>query len=176
MSEFQGPNKDRIIETVKKIGDFMNMECQVEVKEETFQGGLGQVPQQGSEQADSNRNVVAVSIYVPENARFLIGKNGENLKALEHILRAMLLRNDKEIASLSVDVNDYRKAKSSEVINLAREAAVRVRNTKKAEALYPMSAYERRLVHAELASHPDVSTESIGDEPQRRVVIKPLNF
>ena len=113
MSEFQGPNKDRIIETVKKIGDFMNMECQVEVKEETFQGGLGQVPQQGSEQADSNRNVVAVSIYVPENARFLIGKNGENLKALEHILRAMLLRNDKEIASLSVDVNDYRKAKSS---------------------------------------------------------------
>lgn len=160
MSEFLEKNKDKIAESIKTVGGFMNLDCQVEIKEET----------------DFIKNTLAISVYTPENARFLIGRDGENLKALEHVMRAMLLKNNKEISGVSIDVNDYKKSRASHVIDLARETAARVRNTKKAEALCPMTAYERRVVHTELASCPDLSTESIGDDPQRRVVIKPLNL
>ena len=166
MSEFLEKNRDKIIESIKTVGSFMNLDCQVEIKETTDSTGL--------RQTEPERTILAVSVFTSENARFLIGRNGENLKALEHVIRSMLLKNNKELSGISVDVNDYKKSKALLVIDLAKEAAARVQNTKKAEALYPMTAYERRIVHTELASYPDLSTESIGDEPQRRVVIKPL--
>jgi len=56
---------------------------------------------------------------------------------------------------------------------LAKSVADEVALTKKERILEPMSAYERRIIHLELASRPDVTTESIGKEPKRRVVIKP---
>lgn len=168
MSEFLEKNKDKIAESIKTLGGFMNLDCQVEIKEES--------DSIDSRQADLEKKILTIAVYTPDNARFLIGRNGENLKALEHIMRAMLLKNNKEIAGISVDVNDYKKSRASYVIDLAKETATRVRNTQKAEALCPMTAYERRVVHTELASCPDLSTESIGDEPQRRVVIKPLNL
>ena len=153
---FLEENKEKIIETVKKIAGYMNLDCQVETREEI-----------GKES-----KTVLVSVYTPENARFLIGKNGQNLKAFEHLVRSMLLKN-KEFQSITIDVNDYKKSRASFVVDLAKQAVLRVRNTQKAEVLAPMSSYERRVVHMEFASHPDIATESIGDEPQRRVVIKP---
>jgi len=149
-------NKDKIVETIKRVVDFMNLECQVQVREES---GI-------------ESNAVVVSVFTPENARFIIGKNGQNLKAFEHLVRAMLLKN-KEIQNIVIDVNDYKKSRASFVVDLAKQAVSRVRNTQKAEVLTPMSAYERRIVHMELAAYPDVATESIGDEPLRRIVIKP---
>jgi len=149
-------NRGRITETIKKIVGFMNLDCQVEIKEES-----------GSES-----KAMLVSVYTPDNARFIIGKNGQNLKAFEHLVRAMLLKN-KDSQNIVVDINDYKKSRASFVVEAAKQAVTRVRNTQKAEVLIPMSAYERRVVHMELASYPDVATESIGDEPQRRIVIKP---
>jgi len=73
-----------------------------------------------------------------------------------------------------IDINDYRKSRTNYLMDLARQAVGRVRNTQKAEALVPMTPYERRVVHMELASCPDITTESIGEEPHRRVVIKPF--
>jgi spoIIIJ-associated protein len=149
-------NKVKIAAMVKKIVGFMNLDCQVEVREES-----------GSES-----KTMVVSVYTPDNVRFIIGKNGQNLKAFEHLVRAMLLKNS-DSRNIIVDVNDYKKSRASFVVDAAKQAVSRVRNTQKAEVLAPMSAYERRVVHMELASYPDVATESIGDEPQRRIVIKP---
>lgn len=151
--------KEQLKETIARMVAFMDLECQVEVKEEVD---------------DRNNKAMLISIYTPENAKFLIGKDGQNLKSLEHTLRAMFLRKVGDAGSnIVVDVNDYKKLRASYVVNLAREAVTRVRSTQKAEALLPMSAYERRIVHMELASCPDIATESIGAEPQRRIVIKP---
>ena len=141
---------------VKKIIGFMNLDCQVEVRDES-----------GTES-----KATIVSIYTPDNVRFIIGKNGQNLKSFEHLVRAVLLKNN-DNRNIVVDVNDYKKSRASLVVDSAKQAVSRVRNTQKAEVLAPMSAYERRIVHMELASYPDVATESIGDEPQRRIVIKP---
>src|SRR3989338_2578242 len=149
--------KEQITETIHKMAGFMEMECQVDVKEEVD---------------DKNNRALLVSVYTPENARFLIGKDGQNLKSLEHIIRAMFIKKMEGLSNIVVDVNDYKKSRSSYVIDIARQAVMRVRSTQKAEALLPMSSYERRIVHMELASYPDIATESIGSDPQRRIVIK----
>ena len=152
-------DKDEVLKTIKKMVGFMNVDCQIETKEEPG-GSYGEGP-------------VFVSIQTSDNARFLIGKNGQNLKALEHVLRAMLVKDGRE-GTIVLDVNDYRKSRATYLADVAKQAVMRVRNTQKAEALFPMSAYERRIVHMELAAYPDIATESIGAEPQRRVIIKPL--
>lgn len=117
-----------------------------------------------------------VSVSSESDLSLLIGKNGQNLKAVEHIAKLITFKKAPEQANFILDVNDYRKSRAHFVIQNAAEVANRVRETKKAEALPPMSSYERRLVHIELASHPEVETESIGEEPQRRVVIRPLTL
>ncbi|MBI2068697.1 MAG: hypothetical protein HYT67_01145 [Candidatus Yanofskybacteria bacterium] len=170
MTNFTEQNGDRIKEAVKKMAGFMDTECQVELREELGQDG---------------RVSLVISMYTPDNARFLIGKNGQNLKALEHLVRSMFMKparlpdgtqaggDSKEVAGISVDVNDYKRARTSYIVDMAKQAVQRVRNTQKAEVLLPMSAYERRVVHMELAACPDIATESAGDEPHRRIVIKP---
>lgn len=152
-------DKDKIIGTVQKLLDFMNIECQIEAKD-------GSVDDRGE-------RALIVSVHTPDSARFLIGRNGQNLHALEHIVRAMAVKENSE-GTVVLDVNDYRKSRTEYLVDVAKQTVTRVRNTQKAEALFPMSAYERRIVHMELAAYPDIATESVGSEPQRRVIIKPL--
>ena len=149
--------KRKIEETIKNLVGFMNLECNIEFREEGSDG-----------------KVMFASIYTPEDAKLLIGKNGQTLKALEHVIRLMLPV-ECEPTSVLLDVNDYRKSRAAYLIDLAKQAVGRVRNTQKAEALVPMTPYERRVVHMELAASPDITTESIGEEPYRRVVIKPFS-
>lgn len=157
-------NKDEVLETVKKMVGFMNVDCQIDVKEEPGD--------------NHGEGATVVSIQTPDSARFLIGKNGQNLKALEHVLRVMMVKpasggGEGKEGTIILDVNDYRKSRASYLVDVAKQAVARVRNTQKAEALFPMTAYERRIVHMELAAYPDIATESVGSEPQRRVIIKP---
>ena len=97
-----------------------------------------------------------------------------NLRALEHVIRAIAYKKLPENTNFILDINNYRKSRANYLIEQARTAAIRVKESKKPEALWPMSSYERRLIHVELAPHTNVLTESIGKEPNRRVVIKPL--
>lgn len=152
-------NKDKVIGTVQKLLGFMNIECQIEAKD-------GSVDDRGE-------RMLVVSVHTPDSARFLIGRNGQNLHALEHIIRAMSVEENSK-GTVILDVNDYRKSRTEYLVDVAKQTVTRVRNTQKAEALFPMSAYERRIVHMELAAYPDIVTESVGSEPQRRVIIKPL--
>ena len=151
-------SKDIARDTIIKMIGLMDMQCNVEVAEEVD---------------DRNNKTVVFSIYTPENARFLIGKNGQNLVSLEQVLRSMFLRKMPEVNNIAVDVNDYKRSRTNYVIELARQAVTRVRSTQKPEVLLPMSAYERRVVHMELATYPDIATESVGADPSRRIVIKP---
>lgn len=116
----------------------------------------------------------AVNINADASMGALIGKNGQNIGALEQVVRLCALRELPNLPSFTVDINDYRQLRTKQLVSAALAVAERVRASKKAEAMEPMSAYDRRLIHVELASHPDVETASIGEEPKRRVVIKPL--
>lgn len=147
---------NKISGTIQKLIGFMDLDCQVEIREE---------------KDELNRVSPVAAIYMQENARFLIGKNGQNLRALEHVIRAMLAK-EEMFKNLILDINDYKKTKANQVVETARQAVAKVRSTQKPEILLPMTAYERRIVHMELASYPDITTESIGQEPQRRIMVK----
>lgn len=120
--------------------------------------------------------VPRVSIQSSEDLSLLIGKQGAHLAALEHIVRLMAIkRMPGEAVDFVLDANDYRKGHMESLLAAAREKAEAVRATGKAESLAPMNAYERKIVHLELSSYTAITTESIGADPHRRIVIKPLS-
>lgn len=73
-----------------------------------------------------------------------------------------------------VDINNYKKQRQELILELARAAARKAVATKQDISLPPMNAYERRLIHTELAGRPDIKTESIGEDKERAVVVKPI--
>ena len=101
----------------------------------------------------------------------LIGRKGERLSALQHLVNLMLSRKMGEWTRVLVDVEDYRGRRERQLRDIAMRAADRVNETGKMLQLEPMPALERRWVHLALRNHPAVVTQSIGEEPQRRVVI-----
>ncbi len=104
----------------------------------------------------------------------LIGQYGTNLQSLQHILRAMARKISEEKLRFSVDVNDYRREKLGSLAELARSLACQAIADRRPVVLRPMSAYERRIVHLELAENEQVKTESVGEGEERKVVIKPV--
>lgn len=104
----------------------------------------------------------------------LIGQYGVNLRALQHILRAIARRKTEEKLKFSVDVNDYHRDKIGSLEELARSLAQQAINDKRPVVLRPMTAYERRIIHLVLSENDQVQTESIGEGEERKVVIKPV--
>jgi spoIIIJ-associated protein len=110
-----------------------------------------------------------------EEPQILLGEEGSFLLQLQKFLKVFLRKKLKieEEFHLDLDVGGYKAKKIEYLKELARTVADEVALTKKAKVLKPMSAFERRVIHLELASRGDVLTESIGEEPNRKVVIKP---
>lgn len=103
---------------------------------------------------------------------YLIGYKGKTIEALQSLINSMLQRENEDYAKIFVEVNDYKKQKEEKLKKLADKMAANVIKFRKPIKLEPMSAYERLIIHQELANRDDVYTESIGEEPRRRVVIK----
>jgi spoIIIJ-associated protein len=105
----------------------------------------------------------------------LIGRKGERLSALQHLVNLMLSRRTGQWTRVLVDVEDYRGRRERQLVDLAHRAAERVAETGKMLQLEPMPALERRWIHIALRDYTGVATQSIGEEPSRRVVILPRN-
>ena len=103
----------------------------------------------------------------------LIGRKGERLSALQHLVNLMLSREIGSWTRVLVDVEDYRGRRERQLREIAERAAARVIETGKMLQLEAMPALERRWVHLALRNHPDVATQSIGEEPNRRIVVVP---
>jgi len=106
----------------------------------------------------------------------LIGRKGERLSALQHLVNLMLSKQVGTWTRVLVDVEDYRGRRERQLRDLANRAAARVVETGKMLQLEPMPALERRWVHLTLRDHPNVATQSIGEEPNRRVVLVPRDL
>ena len=101
----------------------------------------------------------------------LIGRKGERLSALQHLVNLMLSRKMGTWTRVLVDVEDYRGRRERQLVEVATRAAERVAETGQMLQLEPMSALERRWVHLALRDHAGITTQSIGEEPMRRVVV-----
>ena len=103
----------------------------------------------------------------------LIGRKGERLSALQHLVNLMLSRQMGAWTRVLVDVEDYRGRRERQLREIAERAAAKVVETGKMLQLEPMPALERRWIHLALKGNAGVATQSIGEEPNRRIVVLP---
>jgi len=101
----------------------------------------------------------------------LIGRRGQTLAALEHITKLMVAGQLKAWLPLTVDVAGYKKRRRDSLQKLALYLAEQVKSRRRAMTMEPMPADERRIVHLTLVDNPDVTTHSIGEGDNRKVVI-----
>lgn len=113
------------------------------------------------------------SVRIFGEANMLIGEHGANLAHGEHLLKKIIKKKFGEEFKFTLDINDYRMRRLEDLKQDVKSAAKEVRLYQKEVPLRSMSSFERRIVHLLLAEYPDITTESIGQEPDRRVVIKP---
>ena len=140
-----------IKETISKITKLMNAESNLEVRRRD--------------------NSISVTIFSDNNS-ILIGKNGKNVAALQLIIRQMVNTKLKEHLSIVIDVGNYKEKRVKSIEALAKRLAREAHKTKTEVTMDSMNSYERRIVHSVLADDKFVYTESIGEEPNRKVVIK----
>ncbi|MFZ1946389.1 MAG: RNA-binding cell elongation regulator Jag/EloR [bacterium] len=101
----------------------------------------------------------------------LIGKKGESLEDLGHLLRRMVGKQLKKSVRMDVDVGGYKKRRGSALTSKALSLAARVKATARDMEMEPLAAAERRVVHLALAGDPQVKTHTVGDGDLRTVVI-----
>ncbi len=101
----------------------------------------------------------------------LIGHKGEGVRSLQHIVRVMVSRAGGSPTAI-VDIDGYRSRQQDQLKETARRKAEDVRRTGRLTVLPPMTSYERRLVHVELRDEAGITTESLGEGGNRRVMIK----
>ena len=101
----------------------------------------------------------------------LIGRRAETLNALQYLLALIVSKQATHWVQVVVDVEGYRNRRERQLRQLARRMADQVIRSGKRQVLEPMSPAERRIVHLELRDHAEVKTESVGEEPNRKISI-----
>lgn len=119
-----------------------------------------------------NNDTPTYRLYSTNDA-LLIGKDGKNLKALTTVVNAILIKEIKTNYRFLIDVSDYKEKNDRRIERLAKKLAREVKMTKVEVKMDSMNSYQRRLVHNILNNNKYVYTESVGEEPNRCVVIKP---
>ena len=119
-----------------------------------------------------NNDTPTYRLYSTNDA-LLIGKDGKNLKALTTVVNAILTKEINTNYRFLIDVSDYKEKNDRRIERLAKKLAREVKMTKVEVKMDSMNSYQRRLVHNILNNNKYVYTESIGEEPNRCVVIKP---
>lgn len=133
-----------------------------------------EAPHNGVELVSDQEDGVIRFLIKTNEPNILIGQGGATLLAVNHVIRRIVERSMGEGDGISfiVDVNNYQKNKIDELKQKANMMAERARFFKSSVELEPMSSYERMIIHSHLVPTSDITTESVGLGPSRRVVIK----
>ena len=143
---------EELKEFIKKITKLMGIEVNIETK--------------------VRDNNVSITLY-SDNNNILIGKSGRTIDALSLIAK-QYIRNEIGVNfRFLLDVGEYKAKQQKNIEYIAKKTAREVAKTKIEAKLDPMNSYERRIVHSILSDNEKVYTESVGEEPNRAVVIKP---
>ena len=131
---------------------------------------IAQEPVEGAEEGSEPSTIWVARIEGPTVGR-LIGHHGRTLYAFQTLVRAIVARRLGAFVPLIVDINGYRAKRAEALRRLAMKKAEQVMATGRPVELEPMPAAERRVIHMALKDHPRVTTYSIGEGEERRVVI-----
>ncbi|HSM25789.1 MAG TPA: RNA-binding cell elongation regulator Jag/EloR [Anaerolineaceae bacterium] len=121
-------------------------------------------------QDEKDQRMVQVEI-LGKDLSILIGRRSETLNSLQYISSLIVAKDYGEWVPLMIDVQGYRERRERQLKVLARRMAEQVVHTGRRQNLEPMPANERRVIHLELRNHEQVTTESVGEEPNRKVTI-----
>jgi spoIIIJ-associated protein len=109
-----------------------------------------------------------------EDLGIAIGRDGKNMQALEYIINLISRRKKLVDRKVTIDIKDYRKKRIEKIKKTAIYMAKKAINEGRKIALKPMGAYERKIIHNVLSEFKNVTTRSIYDEPNRRIIIYPI--
>ena len=123
---------------------------------------------------DDDREYISVDIE-GDDLSFLIGRHAETLNAIQYMISLMVSHEFSQWVPIQVDIQNYRSRREKELQKLARRMADQVVATGRKQTLEPMPANERRIIHIELRKRDDVFTESVGEDPYRKVFIHPAD-
>ena len=143
-------------ETVSKLLYHMKMQAQVSAHYE--------------ESDREDRRTIHVDVR-GDDLSILIGRRSETLNAFQYVASLMVGKEVQQWVQLVVDVEGYRSRRESQLRRMAQRMAEQAIKTGRRQVLEPMSSNERRIIHIELREHPAVTTESIGEDPYRKVTI-----
>lgn len=152
------PILDQTESVVSKMLHLLNLEAQVSAH-------------YGATERDGRRNI-HVDIR-GKDLSVLIGRRSETLSAFQYIASLIVGKDTQQFVQLVVDVEGYRDRREKQLIQMAKRMADQVAKSGRRQTLEPMPSSERRIIHIALRDHPDVRTESTGEEPYRKVVIMP---
>ena len=119
---------------------------------------------------ESEEKVVLVNVE-GNDLSILIGRRSETLNAIQYISSLIICKRLDRWIPLMIDVQGYRARRERQLRQIARRMAEQAIHTGRRQVLEPMPANERRVIHLELRDNPDVMTESVGEEPNRKVTI-----
>jgi spoIIIJ-associated protein len=149
---------DRTESVISKMLHLLNLQAQVSAH-------------YGSTERDGRHNI-HVDIR-GNDLSVLIGRRSETLSAFQYIASLIVGKEEQQFVQLTVDVEGYRDRREKQLIQMANRMADQVAKTGRRQTLEPMPSAERRIIHIALREHPDVTTESTGEEPYRKVMILP---
>ncbi len=143
--------RDKVERYLRGLLDYMGVEAQIEITERE-NGGLT---------ANLSGNGMGA----------VIGRRGETLDAIQHLVNYSVNRGNDKRMHISVDAENYRSKREESLVHLAEKMAAKAVKYKRSMALEPMNSYERHVIHTALQNYEGVSTSSTGTEPNRRVVV-----
>jgi len=152
--------EEAIAEAIHGLLESLGMSARLSIAQEPVEGAEGSEPS----------TIWAARIEGPTAGR-LIGHHGRTLYAFQTLVRAIVARRLGAFVPLIVDINGYRAKRAEALRRLALKKAEQVMATGRPVELEPMPAAERRVIHMALKDHPRVTTYSIGEGEERRVVI-----
>lgn len=179
--ELQELEENLIINVIDEKKSLLSKKCEIEVIEkreiknfikEKLVNILREMGYQAEVEIQLKQDIPTYRIY-SNNDSLLIGKNGKNLEALQIVLRQIVNTETGINYKFFLDVSDYKEKNEHHLEVLARRLAREVATTKIEVKMDSMNSYERRIVHNVLTNNKKVYTESVGEEPNRCVVIKP---
>ncbi len=158
-------NKKSVIEVIKK-------DDVVEAIKELIKGIVTDMGLTVNMEVKKREDSLNITLYTDNNA-VLIGKNARTLDALTTVIKQSLYKDLGESYKFVLDIGEYKQKREWNLEKMAKSIAREVAKTKVEAKLEPMNSYERRIIHNTLGQNKKVYTESVGEEPNRCVVIKP---
>ena len=169
IKEIESTNK---LFTKKSVIEVIKKDDVVEAIKELIKGIVTDMGLTVNMEVKKREDSLNITLYTDNNA-VLIGKNARTLDALTTVIKQSLYKDLGESYKFVLDIGEYKQKREWNLEKMAKSIAREVAKTKVEAKLEPMNSYERRIIHNTLGQNKKVYTESVGEEPNRCVVIKP---